>query len=172
MYKVTGNDRVVPLTDIPQSSIGAPVPIVVAGEHNLLIAFYLQDTPDNRNGEIVRVVGKDSANETVCVVHFNLCYAHFFGPPNEEAFSGHPLSGKGLEPFGSFEVINSSWLQELEVMNSVHPYHDKTRFLEGKRHIALTFHDTTFECVAESYKLSISTGSVGDMISSMGKNLK
>ena len=171
MYKVNGNDKVIPLTDIPQSSIGAPIPVIVSGEHDLLIAFYLQDTSDDWTGETVKVMGKDSANEPVCIVHFQNCYAHIFGPPNDEAFSGHPLSDKGLEPFGSYEVKNSSWLQDLEVMNSVHPYHDKTRFLERKRHIVLTFHDTTFECIAESYKYNIATGSVGGMVASMGTKL-
>lgn len=80
MYRTTGKEEVVPLLDIPQSSVGAPIPVVVAGEHDLLIAFYLQNTPADWNGETVRVIGKDSEEEPVCVVHFNCCYAHMFAP--------------------------------------------------------------------------------------------
>ena len=172
MYKVTGTDNVVPLPDLPQSSIGAPMPVIVAGELDLLIAFYLQDTPSDWNGETVRVVSKESENETVCIVHFNRCYAHLFGPPNDEAFSGHPLNKHGLKPYGSYEILNSSWLHELEIMNSVHPYHVKGEFLKGKRHIVLTFHDSTLECIAESYTFSISVGSVCRMVASMGERLR
>ena len=57
-------------------------------------------------------------------------------------------------------------------MNRVHPYHDAATFLKGKRHIALTFHDTTFECVVESYSFKVSRGSVGGMVASMGNELR
>jgi len=118
MYKVTGNDNVIPLPDIPQSS------------------------------------------------------THLFGPPNEEALAGHPLNEKGLKPFGAYEILNSSWLNELEKMNSVHPYHVKSEFMKGKRHIVLTFHDSTFECIADSYTFNTSIGSVGSMVASMGERLR
>jgi hypothetical protein len=43
------------------------------------------------------------------------------GAPNEEAIAGHPLSDRGVEAFAAFEVKNSSWIRNLELMNSVHP---------------------------------------------------
>jgi hypothetical protein len=38
-------------------------------------------------------------------------YAHMFGPPNDEAFPGHPLAERGLTPYAFFVIQNSSWLR-------------------------------------------------------------
>ena len=70
--------------------------------------------------------------------------------PNDEAFDGHPLGRRGLMPYGAFEIKHSSWIRELERMNSVHPYHSAERF-EEFRHYVLSVHDTTFECVANGF---------------------
>ena len=51
-----------------------------------------------------------------------------FGPPNDEAFDGHPLARRGLRPYGAFEVTHSSWIRQLEQMNSVHPHHSPPLF--------------------------------------------
>lgn len=137
MYQPNGRELIVELTDIPQSSVGAPCPEIMAAEHSLVVKYYIQDE-------------HPELDETT-TVRFNLPYAHIFGPPNDEAFRGHPLYGKGLRPYSAVEVCNSPWIEALEKMNSVHPYHDKVRFLANKRHFVLSFHDTTFECIAESY---------------------
>ena len=73
--------------------------------------------------------------------------------PNDEAFAGHPLSSRGLRPYGAFEVHDSSWIHQLEHMNSVHPYHRRERYLQ-LRHFILSFHDSTFECVAPRYEIT------------------
>src|SRR5262249_17748356 len=73
--------------------------------------------------------------------------AHYFGPPNDEALSGHPLYRKGLRHYGVCEVKNSSWVRALERMNRVHPSHHP-RMFSRYRHFVFTFHDTTFECIA------------------------
>ncbi len=73
-----------------------------------------------------------------------------FGPPNDEAFAGHPLASRGLQPYGAFEVLASSWIRQLERMNAVHRHHDPEDFAVY-RHIVLAFHDSTFECIAEGY---------------------
>ena len=91
--------------------------------------------------------GVPEDGETMAVVRFVGCRAHMFGPPNDEAFAGHPLAGRGLRPYGAFLVQNSSWLRGLERMNAVHPRHNPERFRELK-HFVLTFHDSTFECIA------------------------
>lgn len=170
MYDVK-NDKVVELKDIPQSSMGAPIPIVVSGEHDAVVAYYLQNTPSDWDGKSTRVVSQDSAGEPVALVKFSSCYSHMFGPPNDEAFSGHPLSSLGLKPYGSFEVIDSSWLIALEQMNQVHPYHDPKSFYNSKRHFILSFHDSTFECVAKSFTVTTSIGSVAGLVGSMAEHL-
>jgi hypothetical protein len=86
-----------------------------------------------------------------------------FGPPNDEAFAGHPLSVRGLTPYGVFEVKNSSWVRRLERMNSVHPRHKPERFARLK-HFIFTFHDTTFECIAEGFECTRHEGSVSRIL--------
>jgi hypothetical protein len=154
MHHVDGQDVLVPLSDVPQSSVGAPIPTVVAGEHAVALFYY---------GE---AVGTNS--ESSVIVQFHSCFAHYFGPPNDEALSGHPLYGRGLRPYGSFEVQHSSWLRFLERMNSVHPQHDCDRFLAGRRHFALTFHDSIFECIAKGYIVEASEESISELVSRVG----
>jgi hypothetical protein len=94
--------------------------------------------------------GNGPEGEVMVTVTFNMAEAHMFGSPNDEAFDGHPLARRGLEPYGAFEIEHSSWIRQLEQMNSVHPHHSPELF-EGLRHYVLSFHDTTFECVAEGF---------------------
>ncbi len=42
------------------------------------------------------------------VISFRRHRAFTFGPPNDEAFSGHPLASRGLHPYGAFEMQHSS----------------------------------------------------------------
>ena len=88
-----------------------------------------------------------TADGKYAVVHFPLCSVFTFGSPNDEALSGHPLCGKGLQFYSVHQVEHSSWIALLERRNSLHPRHDRQRFLEDKRHYVFTFHDSTLECV-------------------------
>ena len=139
VYKVGRRDKVVPLDSLPQSDPGAPLPLVVASDNELRIAYI---SP-----------GAGSEGEVMVTVTFNMAEAHMFGSPNDEAFDGHPLARRGLHPYGAFEIEDSSWISQLERMNSVHPRHSPELF-EGLRHYVLSFHDTTFECVAEGFDYS------------------
>ena len=164
MYQVDRHDTVKELGDLPQSSAGAPIPLLVQDERRAIIAYYVEQRDPEWDGTTVRVVGPDSVDELVAIVEFNTS-ATMFGPPNDETFSGHPLAARGLRPYGFFEVLDSSWIRSLERMNSVHPYHNKTLFLNRYRHLVLSFHDKTFECVATDFKLiETRTGSVIDAI--------
>jgi hypothetical protein len=77
---------------------------------------------------------------------FNRCSVSKFGYPNDEALSGHRLYKKGLGFYGFFEVVESQWIAELRKSNEV-VFPDSKGF-EGKRHFVITFHDSTFECIA------------------------
>ena len=133
--------------------------MILAGEHSLRIAYYLEEREEGWDGTTVRLLSPDQGNEPCAVVDFVKPCAHMFGPPNDEAFAGHPLAERGLRPYGAFEVEGSSWLATLERMNSVHPYHKPERF-KKYRHFILSFHDTTFECIAEGFTLGVCRGSV------------
>ena len=126
MY-VPDRDEVFRLSGIPQSSVGAPLPLLLATENIVSVSFYCENTLADWNGETVRSVDYTS-DEPWAIVTFAGCDAHMFGPPNDEAFSGHPLYVRGLRPYGAYVVRDSSWLRDLERMNSVHPHHDRARF--------------------------------------------
>jgi hypothetical protein len=170
MYSVDSKDTVLEISDVPQSSIGAPCPMILAGESYLFLAFFLQDTPAGWDGSAVRVVGEDTSGEPVALVTFTDLYAHLFGPPNDEAFSGHPLASRGLRPYSVFEVRDSSWIRTLERMNSVHPYHRAERFAE-LRHFIFAFHDSTFECIARDFSSSVRKGSVAGVLADAFREL-
>jgi hypothetical protein len=152
MYEVDGDDRATELEGIPQSAVGAPLPAVLSDEHTVIVAYLMED-PDN-------------ADESVVLVTFAGYRALFFGPPNDEALAGHPLADRGLRPYGSFVVEPSSWVRRLQRMNSVHPRHDPRRF-DALRHFVLTFHDSTFECVAPSFAVETHAGSIRAVIPRM-----
>lgn len=163
MYPVDSRDRVNPIDGVPQSSVGAPCPMVVAGEHHLCLAFILYEPPTDWDGGSVRAVDEQSPRESIALVKFDRALAHILGPPNDEAFTGHPLAARGLQPYGVFEVLEGSWIRALQAMNSVHPYYRPEHF-EGYRHFVFSFHDTTFECVAEGFSLAVHRGSVVEIL--------
>ena len=171
-YAVDQFDEVVKLEDIPQSSVGAPIPLVLASENSVFVAYYLQNTPKEWDGRTVKIVSSETTGEPSCLIRFDLCTVHVFGPPNDEAFAGHPLTTRGLRPYSAYEVVNSSWLRNLERMNSVHPYHNKTRFMNGRRHFILTFHDSTFECIAEGFAVENFQEPVADVIAQAIEQLR
>jgi hypothetical protein len=170
MYDVDNRDEVLELAGVPQSSIGAPTPFMVSDEHRVVLGYYLEETDGQWDGQTVRVVWPTSTSETLAIVRFTRCYAHMFGPPNDEAFSGHPLASRGLHPHGAYEVQHSSWIRRLERMNSVHQHHRPEAFLK-LRHLIFAFHDTTFECVCEAFDVRIGAGSVAGAVQQMMKLL-
>jgi hypothetical protein len=163
MYTVDDLDIVKERKDIPQSSIGAPFPSLLATERLLHLAYYLEESEDALNCASVRIVGEYSEREICALVRFKNAIAHMFGPPNDEAFQGHPLADRGLKPYAVFEVSNSSWIRMLERMNAVHPNHLPKHYTRY-RHFVFTFHDTVFECVAESFDVSVHPGSVSRVL--------
>jgi hypothetical protein len=171
MYDVDKRDHVVELMNVPQSSVGAPIPFVMSDEHRLVLAYYIEDAPENWDGSTVRIVAPTDADQPVALIRFRFCYAHMFGPPNEEAFSGHPLASRGLRPCGAFEVKDSSWIRRLERMNSVHRYHRPEVFW-NRRHLIFAFHDTTFECVCDGFEVSVTQGSLESVVPEMVKLLE
>lgn len=169
MYEVDEKDQVVELEDVPQSSIGAPIPVLISEEGKVVLAFYLKNTPVGWDGTTIRVVSSDS-EEPLAIVEFTSCYAHMFGPPNDEAFDGHPLASRGLQPYGAYEVLNSSWLRHLEQMNTVHEHHEPDRFWK-RHHYIFAFHDSTFECVADGYEITETYGSMESTLPLMARRL-
>ena len=107
----------------------APGPVLLAGLRTF-VAFYLS--------------GRDDG---IGVVEFKQVTSVKIGSPNDEVLSGHPLWGRGLEPYRAHVVRNSPWITELMNTNRVHKRFDEARW-SGTYHFLLTFHDETLECVA------------------------
>ncbi len=168
MYDVDEKDTVRELRDVPQSSVGAPGPFVMGDGLRVVLAYYVEEPTPGWDGTTVREVGPTNVSEPIAIIGFGLCYAHMFGPPNDEAFHGHPLAARGLHPYGAFEVENSSWIRRLERMNSVHPFHRPERFWK-MRHLIFAFHDSTFECVCDGYDFKVTRGSIESSIGDMLK---
>lgn len=123
------SDKVIVLKDWPQPEAGAPEPCIYADDSNFVIRYYTQ-------------------NRKIAVVVFPLADTIKFGSPNDESLGGHPLIKSGLKYYSIHKVVNSSWIAELEKQNSVHPQHDKNKFVKDKHHYIFTFHDSTLELVA------------------------
>ena len=164
MYEVDNRDEVQELTDVPQSSIGAPIPLIMSDENRVVLAYYIDQRDPEWDGQTMRVVGPTAASEPLAIVRFKPCYAHMFGPPNDEAFSG-------LRPYGAYEVRHSSWIRRLERMNAVHEHHRPEAFT-NRRHLIFAFHDSTFECVCEAFDVTIGHGSIEDGVPQMLKLLE
>lgn len=164
MYTVDERDRVAELSDVPQSDVGAPCPLVLASEGKLIVVYFVSNPPEGWDGTTVTVVGPDTPGELAAIIRFSPVEASMFGPPNDEAFSGHPLASRGLHPYGAFEVFDSSWVRRLERMNAVHPQHRPESYA-NLRHFVLAFHDSTFECIAPGYTCELAQGPLTALIS-------
>jgi hypothetical protein len=171
MYSIDSKDAVVQISDVPQSSVGAPCPMILAGEYHLRLAYYIQERPSDWDGKTVRLVGENTSGEPVALIAFTRPYAHMFGPPNDEAFNGHPLSSRGLKPYRVYKITDSSWLRGLQQMNAVHPYHRREHFAKY-HHFIFAFHDTTFECIAETFQATAHRGSVHDILEKAFKEMR
>lgn len=150
MYTVDKLDDVVESLDAPPPSPGAPMPVLIGDDVFVQLAYIVSEPDPEWDGTTVRIVSPDTEDMLVAIITFPGPYAHMFGPPNDEAFAGHPLAGRGLRPHAVFEVRQSSWVRSLERMNSVHPSHMPKSF-SSMRHFVFAFHDSTFECVARGF---------------------
>lgn len=167
VYEVDDRDTVVELDDAPAPDVGAPIPHLICDDYQVLLAYLVGEPDPDWDGTYVTVVGPESEGRLVAIVRFDCPYAHMFGPPNDEAFKGHPLAGRGLAPYAVFEVRDSSWVRRLARMNSVHECHDRERFLANSRHFVFAFHESTFECIARGFTSEVVRGSLRSVLPRM-----
>jgi hypothetical protein len=112
-------------------STGAPAPVVLASESRTFVAF------ERESGD----------NDLVVTAEFVGCTSVRFGFPNDEALHGHPLWGQGLQFYATHEILESSWLSELRLIESAHENAAATPFANS-RHFLLAFHDSILEAIA------------------------
>lgn len=143
MYTVPKHDQVHELENVPfPDTVGAD-PLLLANGATLVIAY--RSAPSKGQAE-----GSTRLSNAASLVVFRDCFAIHFGLPNEHAFATHPLADRGLQPYGAFEVENSSWIRDLELRNRDHQRHDPKLF-DQLRHWVWTFEDSVLECAALSY---------------------
>lgn len=171
MYSVDDKDSVLKLKGVPQSSVGAPCPFVMSDERTLLLAYIVEHVDTNWDGTYVRMVGPNTPGEQIALVRFVRHDAFMFGPPNDEAFHGHPLASRGLKPYSAVEVLHSSWIRRLERMNAVHPRHIPELF-KDYRHFIFAFHDSTFECIAKEFSVSVYKSTMKALLPEMERLLQ
>ena len=148
-----GEQYAVPI-DFPAAwDVGAPMPCLLKSECRTFITFFMKDHDPNWDGTYVTVRNPAAAlPQRIAVVEFKRCLAAKLGSPNDEVFEGHPLHGKGLESYTAQEVINSRWLLDVQAINAVHSKYNPDHW-KGWRHYIFWFHDSTFECLAESFEV-------------------
>lgn len=171
MYSVDERDKVIELENVPQSSAGAPLPFVMSDEHMLLLAYIIQGKPYKFDGRVLSDADLAMFVDHIALIEFGRYRSYMFGSPNDEAFNGHPLASRGLHPYGAFQIEDSSWIRQLERMNSVHRYH-KPEWFERLKHFVFAFHDSTFECVADGFKVSEHEGTLESVLPIMQSRLQ
>jgi hypothetical protein len=115
------------------------------------------------------------------VMRFKGCHCTLFGGPNDEARPEHPLYQRGLADFGYriCEVLNSSWAREVTLrarrsaeriwgdrFGAAYEQHDWST-----RHFIVSFHDSTFECLAKDFELTVHREPFDQLLSRISQNL-
>jgi hypothetical protein len=150
---------------------GAPMPHLMANDNRALLAFLLREPDPNWDGSSVTIKSlADEQPEPLALVEFEHCISARLGAPNDEVFAGHPLSGKGLEAYEAQRVVNSRWVKEIERINSVHPMY-RPESWHSLNQFIFWFHDSTFECIARSFKVETHRTSMKALLNVMLERL-
>lgn len=149
-------ERVVELDLGVYPNPGAPMPLLAQGSRNAVLVFCAQTAPGGQ--------------AKTGVVEVSACWVSQFGYPNDEALSGHPLYGRGLGFYGIYEVLDSSWVARLDAQNRV-AFPDFAP-PPPKRHFIITFHDETFECLADDLTARIASESPRAVFTRLASDLE
>ena len=153
MAAAKGEQHAVPIDFPLRWNAGAPLPHLIQNDLRVYLTFFLRDaSPKSMDSD-------SSRKQTLGIVEFKRCMATRMGTPNDEVFHGHPLSGKGLEAYKAQQVINSEWIKSLQAINGVHNDYNPD-FWRRLQHYVFWFHDSSFECVAESFDVWTSENSI------------
>jgi hypothetical protein len=127
----------------PEAAVSGPR--VLQTDEVLLLGFNAVDPSTTPQRHIGRVL-----------LGFTRALASRFGYPNDEALQGHPLWRGGLRHYGCFEVLDSTWKATLEHQNMI--AFPAWGGWPWARHFIFTFHDSTFECLADGFSVRSAGG--------------
>jgi len=71
---------------------------------------------------------------------------------DQQGEDGHILLGSGWEPYTFLRIANSSWCQSFRFSNP------------KQNHFVYSFHDSTFECIAETWSASQVAGPISNAL--------
>jgi hypothetical protein len=154
----------VPIEFPVQLDTGAPLPYLLQNDYRTFLVFFLRDVDPEWDGTYVNIRRADNPSPSnLAVVEFKRCICTKMGTPNDEVFRGHPLTGKGFQGYCPLQVKNSPWIKELEAINSIHRGY-KPESWRNLNHYIFGFHDSTFECVAESFVVGVRATTIPELL--------
>jgi|SRR4051794_3060091 hypothetical protein len=167
------SERVGPIDMPARWSRGAPEPHLMQSESRAFLAFFLResDIVEESTG-LPTSGGPSQVLEPIGVVEWIRCVAVTFGRP-DEVRDRHRLWRSGLrdvEPHAAAEVSNSRWIADLDRMDHDDPEHRRAG-LDHRRHFVLGFHDSTFECVADGFRVWTTNAPFDEVLTILSSHL-
>jgi hypothetical protein len=102
----------------------------------------------------------------LAVCEFTGCTITKFGYPNDEAAAGIPRMKGTL--YNVCEVFGSNWAKEITQLNR-HSFPQTPD--SHQRHFLISFHDSTFECLADDIAAYLSEEPLESTLSKLGRRI-
>ncbi len=159
-----GGEYAIPVDFPAQWDTGAPLPYLLKNDDHTFVTFFLKEHDPDWDGSYVTIRNPSQQSpSSIAVVEFKRCIIAKMGSPNDEVHEGHPWAGRGLDSYTAQEVVNSRWIAEIEAINSVHRCYAPDTWKQ-LHHYVLWFHDSTFECIAESFQVAFYSKSLPEVL--------
>jgi hypothetical protein len=164
-------EHAVPIDFPVRWDTGAPLPQLLVNDYRAFLIFLVETVDPSWDGTYATIKHPGSEQrESLALVELKRCLSAKLGSPNDEVFHGHPLAGKGLEGYTAQLVRNSRWLAEIQKINSVHAGYRPGGW-QKYHHYVFWFHDTTFECIAESFSVELHDCSMPELLAEACRRL-
>lgn len=148
------------LNDVPVCNYGAPCPMVVSSEHNLVLAYYVDRPRPEFDGTNPKSMSIHTDDEPCAAIIFDWVRDFRFGPPDEEECFYYRKYIKDFRPGEAYVTNMATWVTSVGL--------SKTKIYKlsypDDKHFIFTFHDTTVEVIAEGFRVDTDTCSVHSMI--------
>ncbi len=142
---------------------GAPCPMVVSGEHHLIVAYYLQQPVLDFDGTNPRMVSEHSDGLKSAAINFLGVIDYRSGRPNVDDAIRLKEFFPIFQPWSMYVTNMHNWASSL-----LDGSDSKIKQLDWPElnHYVLSFHDSMIEVLAGGYRIEVADCSVGAMIAS------